>query len=291
LLDKAHASQLLKMVLARLLEDHLQEEQLADTALVLIGAEPADAEGFLTQLSKQSPHHEVQGIALYALVAQHADALGQANKIEQNKLLALIRRITSQYADVRLNDKTLGELMDPLLFEIEHLAVGKKAPDIKGNEVNGRPLKLSDFRGRVVVVDFFDDDPDISRELYAHHQAVVQFYHPDAFVMLEVSLAPLPQTRTAVDLQKITWPCIADGPGGPISTRWNIREVPRNFVLDASGIIRYRNLYGDDLIQAIEVLLREINPQRAARQAEFRAKAPPKKSSRSRSSRSTRPKS
>jgi hypothetical protein len=34
---------------------------------------------------------------------------------------------------------------------------GKMAPEIKGKDVNGKPMKLSDFRGKVVVLDFFGD--------------------------------------------------------------------------------------------------------------------------------------
>jgi hypothetical protein len=37
------------------------------------------------------------------------------------------------------------------------LAVGSTAPEIKGKDANGKPLKLSDFRGKVVVLDFWGD--------------------------------------------------------------------------------------------------------------------------------------
>ena len=35
--------------------------------------------------------------------------------------------------------------------------VGQTAPEIKGNDVHGKPIKLSDFRGKIVVLDFFGD--------------------------------------------------------------------------------------------------------------------------------------
>lgn len=41
------------------------------------------------------------------------------------------------------------------LFEIEHLQVGCTAPDIQGVDVEGVPFKLSDYRGKVVVLDFW----------------------------------------------------------------------------------------------------------------------------------------
>jgi len=39
----------------------------------------------------------------------------------------------------------------------EDLAIGKVAPEIEGTDVNGMPFKLSDYRGQVVLLDFWGD--------------------------------------------------------------------------------------------------------------------------------------
>jgi peroxiredoxin len=41
------------------------------------------------------------------------------------------------------------------LFEIRNLAIGKIAPDIEGEDLDANKLKLSEYRGRVVVLDFW----------------------------------------------------------------------------------------------------------------------------------------
>ena len=41
------------------------------------------------------------------------------------------------------------------LFEARHLAIGKVAPDIQGEDIDGKKFKLSDYRGKVVVIDFW----------------------------------------------------------------------------------------------------------------------------------------
>jgi peroxiredoxin len=41
------------------------------------------------------------------------------------------------------------------LFEIRHLAVGKEPPEIEGEDQNGKEFKLSDYRGKVVLLDFW----------------------------------------------------------------------------------------------------------------------------------------
>ena len=43
------------------------------------------------------------------------------------------------------------------LFEIQNLAIGKTAPDIEGEDIDGVKFKLSDYRGKVVLLDFWGD--------------------------------------------------------------------------------------------------------------------------------------
>mgnify|MGYP006265135675 FL=1 len=51
----------------------------------------------------------------------------------------------------------LADLVGNELFAFENLRVGKQAPEIKGEDVEGVAFKLSDYRGKVVVVDFWGD--------------------------------------------------------------------------------------------------------------------------------------
>ena len=41
------------------------------------------------------------------------------------------------------------------LFVMRHLSVGKVAPEITGQDIDGRPFKLSDYRGKVVMLSFW----------------------------------------------------------------------------------------------------------------------------------------
>src|SRR5262249_11994827 len=50
---------------------------------------------------------------------------------------------------------TVGEKARGELFQIRHLAVGKEAPDIEGEDQEGKRFKLSDYRGKVVLLDFW----------------------------------------------------------------------------------------------------------------------------------------
>ena len=53
--------------------------------------------------------------------------------------------------------ETLGKSASAELFELRNLAVGKTAPEITGADIDGKPMKLSDFKGKVVLLDFWGD--------------------------------------------------------------------------------------------------------------------------------------
>jgi hypothetical protein len=52
------------------------------------------------------------------------------------------------------NEEILAQAKDAL-FEIEHLQVGCKAPEIAGIDTDGVPFKLSDYLGKVILLDFW----------------------------------------------------------------------------------------------------------------------------------------
>jgi len=64
--------------------------------------------------------------------------------------LGSYRRVLERFPDTRF-----GALAQDVLFVLEHLSVGGIAPDFEDVDVEGRAFKLSDYRGKVVVLDFW----------------------------------------------------------------------------------------------------------------------------------------
>ena len=65
-------------------------------------------------------------------------------------------RAAADYADVPVFEgRTVGSIARGELFEMRELVVGKSAPEITGADVDGKPFKLSDYRDKVVVLDFW----------------------------------------------------------------------------------------------------------------------------------------
>src|SRR5262245_23113944 len=64
-------------------------------------------------------------------------------------------RVLAEFADVKQSDRLLGDAAKAELFGIRDLAVGKTAPQIDGEDIDGKRFKLSDYRGKVVVLVFW----------------------------------------------------------------------------------------------------------------------------------------
>jgi hypothetical protein len=67
--------------------------------------------------------------------------------------------IVKDFADCPrlISENTLGEVSRRELFELRHLRIGKVAPEIEGEDLQGVKFKLGDYRGKVVVLDFWGD--------------------------------------------------------------------------------------------------------------------------------------
>jgi peroxiredoxin len=97
--------------------------------------------------------------------------------------------------------------------------------------------------------------------MYPHERSLVEKHPADQFAIVGVnSEKTIEAARDAVKKNNLTWKNFYDGgTSGPISTRWNVNGWPTTYVIDSSGVIRYKDVRGDDLDAAIEALLAELN--------------------------------
>ena len=146
---------------------------------------------------------------------------------------------------------------------VETLTVGKTAPDAAGYDLQGREFKLSDYRGKVVVLAFSADWCGICRSQYPYYRFMQDLYTNWPFAILGVEAS----TREAAGRLKAqhglayrSWlddPAGENGRGGPIASAWNVRGWPTTYVLDAHGVVRFVNLRDEDLLKGVRQLLTE----------------------------------
>jgi hypothetical protein len=110
--------------------------------------------GFARQLKDGSPDELKQAEARLGEEGVKRLREADADKME-DEAAALYERVAKEYADVRSGRETLGAQAKSELFELRHLSVGKPAPEIEAEDLDGTKFKLSDYRGKVVLLDFW----------------------------------------------------------------------------------------------------------------------------------------
>jgi len=173
---------------------------------------------------------------------------------------SLCLRIEKDFAELRTFQGILGDLAKRKLFTIRHLSIGRPVANIEGEDVFGQPFQLTDFQGKVIVIDFWADWCLTCRTMYSSNRKLVEEMEGRPFVLLGVnSDRDRKQTGRVIRTQGLNWRSWWDGGStrGPIARTWNIETWPAIFVLDHKGVIRYKDIKGNELRQAVEKLVRE----------------------------------
>jgi hypothetical protein len=97
--------------------------------------------------------------------------------------------------------------------------------------------------------------------MYPHERSLVKRLEGKAFALIGVnSDNDRNALKEVLAKEQITWRSFWNGgsTSGPISRAWGVEGWPTIYVIDPKGIIRYRDVRGDAMDQAVDTLLREI---------------------------------
>jgi len=134
------------------------------------------------------------------------------------------------------------------------LVVGATFPDFNVKDANGQPLSIANYKGKVLLIDFWATWCGPCRGEIPNVVATYQKYHDQGFAIIGVSLDQDRQKMLDYTKQmKMTWPQFFDGQGwgNELAVKFGIESIPATFLLDGNGKIIGRDLRGDDLTQAV----------------------------------------
>jgi len=200
------------------------------------------------------------------LAPAQLDYINAERTAEQNANVSkALQTIIDELPDVKKGRSTYAELAKRELFDLEHLQVGKPAPDIVGKDLDGVEFRLSDYRGKVVLLDFWGHWCGPCRAMYSHEQEVTRKLADLPFVLIGVnSDRNLETARGAVSSEGLSWRHFWNGPKGtkgPIANQWNVEAWPSIYLIDADGVIRYKEVLGKDVDRGVESLMAEMGHQ------------------------------
>lgn len=122
----------------------------------------------------------------------------------------------------------------------EPLVVGKEAPDFALTDLNEKPYRLSDFRGKVVFLNFWATWCAPCREEMPSMEVLNKNFEKDGLIVLAVSID---RVTTAKDIPpfvkglNLTFPVLLDS-WGKTDKPYKRMGVPETFIIDQQGVIR-----------------------------------------------------
>lgn len=140
--------------------------------------------------------------------------------------------------------------------------LGAMAPDFTQNDVNDKPVKLSDFRGKYVLLDFWASWCVPCRK---ENPAVVKAFHDfkdKNFTVLSVSLDRAGHKQAWLDAIKQDhledWTHVSDLQfwDNSVAKLYGISSVPRNLLIDPQGKIIAVDLRGEGLLHKLGEVIR-----------------------------------
>jgi len=173
--------------IALLLRDHSRSDKLGEACRRMSYGFSKDCETFLRTLLAKNPHREVRALACLRLAQFLSRRLHRLDLLKEQPEMArryeglfgkdylaalqrqdrgnagkeaeaFFERAAAQYGDVKVPyGSTVGESAKTELYVIRHLSVGNKAPEIEGGDQDGKRFKLSDYRGKVVLLYFWQE--------------------------------------------------------------------------------------------------------------------------------------
>lgn len=287
-----------------LLRDHVKNEKMATVCQLLRGvtmsmSSDEECRQLLRVVLEKNPHRSARAQACLAL-AEHsdnrlrlarllkskpemteryeslvgkkaADSLAKANLDKLSKEAErYYERVVKDFADVA--GVRLAALVEAKLEALRHpISVGEAAPEIEGEDIEGMEFKLSDYRGKVVLLAFWGNWCGPCRTLYPHRRSLVKRLEGKPFVILGVnSDHDRAELKKVIAREEITWRSFWNGGStqGRISSRWDLQGWPTLFLIDAKGIIRHKHVGSPDekvLDEEIDKLIAEAEKSGAKR--------------------------
>ena len=231
-------------------EHHLNNPKFKDDApqlLEMMASAGPGGQKFLLAVADKVKDKEMKGKAYFYLgmgISEQIEDEEDAKKIDEliAKANAYFQKAGAEAPDAKVGTSTIGkEVASQIasLQAIKNLAVGKAAPEVEGVNLEGKKIKLSSYKGKVVLVDVWATWCGPCRSMIPHEREMVKKLEKKPFKLLSVSCDTEQDTLMKFfEKEPMPWDHWFDGRAGAVAKTFRIRAFPTLYLIDHTGVIR-----------------------------------------------------
>ncbi len=130
--------------------------------------------------------------------------------------------------------------------------LGEKAPNFTLMDTNGQERSLSDYKGRIVVIEWINPEcPDVrhcyqTKAMQGAYKKVKQLDKGVAWLAINSTTGTTAQANNMwISKYDLKYPLLLDD-GGTVGRLYDARRTPQMFVIDTDGVIRYTGAIDDN---------------------------------------------
>ncbi len=249
--------------------DHVERPEIGKL-LREVNSSDEGSLSLLRAVMDRNPDKKIQARACKGLASTHRDIAASAERLKKDKTLqenvekargkAFLEKVFADADKSKTEAAQLNKLLEGkyagLVFDT---SVGKPAPEVTSVDLDGKKVKLSDLRGKIVVLDFWATWCGPCRAMIPHSRKLVARMKDKPFVMVSISAdAERATVQEFLKKNPMPWTHWFNGAEGAALEDWEVEGLPTVVVLDPKGVIRFKDVREEELDEAVEALLKEL---------------------------------
>jgi peroxiredoxin len=157
----------------------------------------------------------------------------------------------------KVKKSTYSKTLKIILDEMGKTAIGAKAPEFSLPDADGKKVSLSDFKGKVVLIDFWSPMCVYCRLENPHMVELYNTYKDKGFDVLGINVEAnknLDIWKLVIEEDKLSWTQLLDNVG--VADIYKVNNTPYNVLVDGEGVIIAKDIHQEDLDKKLEELFK-----------------------------------